>query len=44
MSKRGRYMEGKIYDLIPGGLVEENILVTTNGKESAAVVVVRKHL
>ena len=30
--------------LSPGGLVEENILVTTNGKEAAAVVVVRKHL
>ena len=38
-------MEGKRYDLIPGGLViDKNILVTTNHKKSAEVVVVRKLL
>lgn len=38
-------MEGKRYDLIPGGLVKDNyILVTTNHKKSADVVVARKFL
>ena len=37
--KCGRYMEGKRYDLILGGLTEGN-LVTTNCKKSAEVVVV----
>lgn len=38
-------MEGKRYDLIPGGLVMDNdILVTTNHKKSAEVVVAKKLL
>lgn len=36
-----------MYDLIPGGLVSEKytlFVVTTNGKKSAEVVVVKKSL
>lgn len=39
--KCGRYMVGKMYDLTPGGLTSE-IVVTTNSKESASVVVAMK--
>lgn len=38
-------MEGKRYDLIPGGLMMDNdILVAANHKKSAEVVVARKLL